>query len=239
MLYLIRHAEAEGNALGQIMGQRDLPLTERGRRQAAALAGALRARGLTLTAVYASDLRRTMETAQPLAEACGAPAPLPRPGLRELGRGVLEGRGHVEAAELRRLPGVVESFEPEEAIVARIALIGAELRRAAAAADVAAVAHGGSLGRLLRLYLGLPVRIPTGPTLPGQAGPRFRLDNTGVTALAFAGGEVTVLFTNALDHLQGPDHPHGPAGRAPGPGGAEPATRPGTTDEAGAGAAGG
>jgi len=193
VLYLIRHGQAEGNAHGRIMGQQDLPLTELGRRQAESLADWLAGRGKVFARVYASDLARAVATAVPIAAACGGQAVLPRPELRELGRGAVEGRTYSEASALRRLPGVVESFEREEAIAARLARMGAELRAAAHGADIAAVAHGGSIGRLLQFFLGLP--------LGRTDGPRFRLANTGVTVLDFAGGATAVLCVNALYHL--------------------------------------
>lgn len=198
MLYLIRHGQSEGNAQSRIMGQMDLPLTARGRQEALALARWLSGRGASFARVYASDLVRAAATAAPVAAACGGRSVLIRPDLRELGRGALEGRTLAEAAELRRLPGIIEGFEPEDAVAGRIARIGAELRAAAIEADVAAVAHGGSIGRLLQFYLGLPA---------GRSdGPRFRLDNTGVTILRFPHGSTEVVCVNALYHL-GTDAP--------------------------------
>jgi len=193
VLLLIRHGQAEGNAQGRVMGQTDLPLTEAGRGQAAALGAWLQARGIRFRAVYASDLRRAADTARILSAACGGPLLL-RPELRELGRGSVEGRTHAEAAELRRLPGVAESFEREDAVALRLARAGAELRAAALEGPVAAVAHGGSISRLLRLYLGLPLA-----ARPGESG--FSLDNTGLTVLDFRAGRTTLLCCNALYHL--------------------------------------
>ncbi|HEV3091681.1 MAG TPA: histidine phosphatase family protein [Candidatus Cybelea sp.] len=65
-LTLIRHGPTEWNASRRFQGQTDLPLSEHGRRVAAAIADALR--GEPFDAIYASDLRRAMETAAPLAE---------------------------------------------------------------------------------------------------------------------------------------------------------------------------
>jgi broad specificity phosphatase PhoE len=194
MLYLIRHAEAEGNAAGRIMGWDDLPLTERGRRQARALGQWLRARGVAFAAIYTSDLRRARDTAEILAAACGNPPVLVRPELREVGRGAVEGKTYAEAAALRTLPGVAETFEPEEEVAARLRRAAAELLPAARAAEVAAVAHGGSLSRLLRLLLGLP-------PAPGADGASFVWDNTGLTVVDPSPPRAAIRCVNALYHL--------------------------------------
>ena len=63
-LYLIRHAEAEGNLYRRAQGQYDANITLLGRRQVAALAE--RFRDVHLDALWASDLIRTQSTASAL-----------------------------------------------------------------------------------------------------------------------------------------------------------------------------
>jgi probable phosphoglycerate mutase len=195
MLYLIRHAEAVGNAQGRVMGQLDQPLTERGRAQAAALGQWLAAQGVRFRAVYSSDLVRAADTARAVAAACAAGVAVRlEPDLREVGRGAMEGCTFAEAAELRRLPAIAGTFEPEERVFARLARLGATLRLEALDGDVAAVGHGGSLTRLLRLYLGMGAA-----TEPGV---RLMLANTGVSILAFEpGGTVALHGHNLRCHL--------------------------------------
>ena len=60
-LYLIRHAEAEGNVFRRLQGQYDSMITANGMRQIAALAA--RFRDIPVDAVYSSDLTRTCTTA--------------------------------------------------------------------------------------------------------------------------------------------------------------------------------
>lgn len=79
---LIRHGENEYVKKGRLAGR--LPgvhLNEKGQAQAAGVAVALK--GKKLKAVYASPLERTMETAQPIAEAQGLDV-IPREGLLEV-----------------------------------------------------------------------------------------------------------------------------------------------------------
>ena len=70
-IYLIRHAEAEGNVFRRIHGQYDSCVTPNGRRQIAALAQ--RFAGIPVDAVSASDLKRTCLTATAIYRQKGLP----------------------------------------------------------------------------------------------------------------------------------------------------------------------
>ena len=60
-IYVIRHAEAEGNLYRIVQGQHNSFITPRGHRQIACLAE--RFKNVHLDALYSSDLRRTVTTA--------------------------------------------------------------------------------------------------------------------------------------------------------------------------------
>ncbi len=92
---LIRHGQSQGNAEGRFGGHTATPLSPLGQKQAAATAGALVSE--KLTAIYASDLRRAIETATPLARLSGAPL-ITTEALRERSVGVMEGLTFAEAA---------------------------------------------------------------------------------------------------------------------------------------------
>jgi len=67
VLWLVRHGESTWNTLGLAQGHCDQArLTRLGQRQAWAVAARLRDR--PVGALFASDLRRALETAAPLAE---------------------------------------------------------------------------------------------------------------------------------------------------------------------------
>lgn len=118
-LYLVRHGEPVRSDM--FYGHADVALSERGRRQAAAVARALA--GVPLVAIYSSDLERARVGAARLADGDGRPAPIAMPELREMHLGVLEqvpfreGRARVpELAQIgyddlldHRLPGGGES----------------------------------------------------------------------------------------------------------------------------------
>lgn len=61
-IFLVRHGETEWNRIGRFQGRNDQPLNERGRKQAQALAEALK--NENFKAIYSSPLPRSLETAQ-------------------------------------------------------------------------------------------------------------------------------------------------------------------------------
>jgi glucosyl-3-phosphoglycerate phosphatase len=83
---LVRHGQSTWNAEARLQGQADPPLSELGRREAAALAPALRA--FAPERVIASDLRRATETAAAL----GHPGAALDPAWREIHVGEWAGR---------------------------------------------------------------------------------------------------------------------------------------------------
>lgn len=94
-LYLVRHGEIGHDATGRYIGQTDLPLSPAGRLQARRLAAALA--DMPVDAIYASDLRRTRQTARLIAAPHGL-TPAQRPGLREIALGDWEGLARDDVA---------------------------------------------------------------------------------------------------------------------------------------------
>jgi broad specificity phosphatase PhoE len=88
-LYLARHGQSEWNNQNRVTGQLEPGLSPRGRQQSEALAQCLT--NEALTAIYASTLQRTIDTAQPTARAKRLPI-VSLPGLNEIHLGVLQGR---------------------------------------------------------------------------------------------------------------------------------------------------
>ncbi len=86
-LYLIRHAEAEGNLYRRFHGQCNSNITPNGMKQIAALAK--RFSGILVDHCYSSDLIRTMTTAQAISEACRLTVQ-PEPAFREISFGIWE-----------------------------------------------------------------------------------------------------------------------------------------------------
>ena len=72
---LVRHAESTGNAEERLQGRTDYPLSERGRRQAVALARRWKGEGITFDHVVSSPLSRALESARILAGELRIPDP--------------------------------------------------------------------------------------------------------------------------------------------------------------------
>ncbi len=94
LLYLIRHAQTASSAIDSFNGQRELPLTETGRAQAAALGKRLA--DVKFAAVYRSPLDRTRETAALVAPSFASQL-ITLPGLIEINYGDWEGHSPAEA----------------------------------------------------------------------------------------------------------------------------------------------
>ena len=88
LIYMVRHAEAEGNLYRRAHGQYDSSLTPKGLRQLDALAE--RFRDTAVDALYSSDLCRTMATAAAVARYHPGLELQPDPRLREVDLGSWE-----------------------------------------------------------------------------------------------------------------------------------------------------
>ena len=159
-LVLVRHGESEplveGTSFSLVDGHGDPALAPDGRLQAD-LIGA-RLAGEQIDAIYVTTLRRTVETAAPLAARLGL-TPQVEPDLREVHLGDWEGELFRQKVADRD-PIVVEMFrqqrwdvipgaEPAEAFTARVT---AGINRIAATHPdqrVVVVAHGGTIGEAL------------------------------------------------------------------------------------------
>lgn len=158
-LYLVRHAQSQGNVLRTFHGHTDYPLTPLGREQARRVGEKLRAAAFSRCA--ASDLARAWETALSCVEGRGI-TPEPTRAMREQYMGALEGLTWEQAGE--RYPGFREAYvedwfhtvppggESPRAMAARAAAWTEEVLRRGE--DTLAVAHNGTLG-LIMLHLKL------------------------------------------------------------------------------------
>jgi broad specificity phosphatase PhoE len=160
-LMLVRHGETDWNAQRRYQGQSDVPLSVLGRRQAELVAGRLA--GKEINAMYASDLKRALDTARVIAEKSGLKV-FPEPRLRELKFGVLEGLTFDEAQE--RYPDMIAAWlddfnrppdgaETIDLFNTRCVSLLDDLKGKHDEQVVLLVAHGGSLSEILRVVLGL------------------------------------------------------------------------------------
>ncbi|KAK9009073.1 hypothetical protein V6N11_080545 [Hibiscus sabdariffa] len=98
-IVVVRHGETEWNADGRIQGHLDVELNEAGKQQAVLVADRL-SKEPKISAVYSSDLKRALVTAETIAARCGGLEVITDPDLRERNLGDLQGIVFREAAKL-------------------------------------------------------------------------------------------------------------------------------------------
>lgn len=119
-IILESHATSVDNEAGVASGHRDVPLSDRGRRQAAEMGE--RYAGRRIDAVYCSDLQRAYETAEIAFTGRGIPIMRDR-RLRECDYGEFTGRGRTEIG-IERTRRLTEPFPGGESIAQAVRRIG-------------------------------------------------------------------------------------------------------------------
>lgn len=164
-VFLVRHGATILSAEDRFAGATDVPLSDEGREQTRRLAKRLGTE--KISAVYASPLGRTIETARILAEPHGLEVQ-PRDGLREISHGrweqmtrcEVEKKFPEECAEWEKDP---YTFAPEGgesglAVTARALPILIDLVRAHPTSCILVVSHKGTIRLLLSSLLGFDPR---------------------------------------------------------------------------------
>jgi probable phosphoglycerate mutase len=166
-----RHGETSWNLEARWQGHTDIALNERGRAQAVALAGRLRAFGVGH--VVTSDLGRARETAEIVARELALGQVSVDPRLRERGFGAFEGLTRDECAA--RFPEIWAAYqedrrvmppgsEPHDQVLRRVDDgVRHALTAAPANGPVLIVGHGGAL----RLFLAATFDRPFAPIANG------------------------------------------------------------------------
>ena len=143
MLYIIRHGETEGNCAQILQGQMQGQLTPHGQQQAIDAGARIQvqmadAQIAPLHAIIASDLKRTVDTAQLINRALHLPLHT-TPLLRERDWGELTGLPYHQVRGREELPASVESLE---AMTARLHAFFAQLEANWAGQNLLLVTHG-------------------------------------------------------------------------------------------------
>jgi len=204
----VRHGESTWNREHRIQGQLDPPLSEHGRAQAALLARRLASS--RAEAIYASDLKRALETAAPVAAATGLEVQ-PLAELREIFLGDWEGLHTAELAE--RFPEVWASWtsEPNWDLVpggegaaefeTRVGAVLDGIIERHPHGEAIVVTHGGVVQIALHRIVGKPSR----GLFP------FRISNASITLIEKREGRFIIAGVNDIGHLgDGAGRPVGP-----------------------------
>ncbi len=199
-LYLVRHAQAQGNVEGTFQGSTDTPISENGRLQLERLAQ--RFLQFPIQKVYSSPLRRARQTALALNRYWQAPLRLRR-GLLEIQCGDWEGRPWEELKRLEAEEYSVWQTSPHEFcarggermahVYARICGAMQAIARENPGGSVAVVSHGCALRNYLCWVHGFPFeqlrRVPW-------------MEHTGITRVDIReDGVPRLIFENDTRHL--------------------------------------
>ncbi|MCX4525633.1 MULTISPECIES: bifunctional RNase H/acid phosphatase [unclassified Streptomyces] len=200
---LLRHGETALTPQKRFSGSggTDPELSPAGRRQAAAVAEALAARG-TVQAVVSSPLRRCRETAQAVADRLGLEVVV-EDGLRETDFGAWEGLTFGEVRE--RFPDDLQAWldspkaaptgggESFSAVTRRVSATRDRLLAAYAGRTVLVVTHVTPVKTLVRLALGAPP----------ESLFRMELSAASLSAVAYyADGNASLRLLNDTSHLR-------------------------------------
>ncbi len=198
-LYIVRHGEATGNVERNFHGWFDSELTENGRAQIARLPAYFK--DIHLDAAYASDLRRTRETAAAVADAKGILVE-PCADLREIHGGLWEDvpwddlpvRFPESYEHWLRFPHLLEMPEGESMIAFQGRIYGAilDIAEKNKGKNVLISTHGTAIKVLLCKVRGVPLS-----KMPEEAW----CDNASVTVLKVGDNGITVEVDGDNRHL--------------------------------------
>lgn len=187
-IWLVRHGETEANAEGKARGRMEVPLDERGEREAQRAADWLKQK--KIAAIVSSPVERALETARAVSDSTGAPVEMDD-RLASLNIGSLAGgdgqtvQGQVEEYERdpnRPMPDG-ESFAQFHARVEEA--LSEMLDRATPDAPLAIVTHDSVITEIFRLLMGSD--IPIGGQVPpgGVAAVELNQDGSWAAHNAF------------------------------------------------------
>lgn len=194
-VFLVRHGETDYNAKSIFQGYSPVPLSARGRQQAALVAERLAS--IRPQVLYSSDIQRTQETAAIISQQLGLPVQLCK-GLREWHVGNWTGKpNHEYQAHLKALGAHPVTYVPEggESQVQAQARLVAQMQtfsKQHAGETIVCVSHGMAIDLLARHILGLDV----------MQTPAYRITNTSVNIFGFQDGTWNVITLNEVRHLE-------------------------------------
>lgn len=196
-IVFIRPGETDWNQQGRWQGWVSIPLNALGRRQATALANFIRHIGMG--ALYTSDLKRALETAECLAQPLGF-TPIPDARLRERNIGLWQGLMLDEmrawypaeyATMLRDIDGYcVPGGESRNDVRARVTQALNDILKQHRSETVGILSHTTAIKVLL------------GDLVPGYDPLGVNLDNTSVTTIHRRGDQWELVAVDDVSHLE-------------------------------------
>lgn len=197
-ILVIRHGESEADLLDVHEGRADFALTERGHRQAEAMADYV-AENYNISKIYASTLTRAKQTAGHLSDKTEVPVVFDE-DLMEFNNGLLAGLPRAvvreKYPEVSDLPIDKAVYEQESQVEFRQRAENA-LSRILSEAEpdetIAVVSHGGMINQLYRSFFNMPVDCIY----------FFNTADTGIHIWSFSDRERRVIKANFDEHIKG------------------------------------
>lgn len=196
-ILVIRHGESEADILNVHEGRADFNLTEKGHLQAQAMAEYVSTK-YSVERIYASTLKRAVQTATHLSEKINVPIILDE-DLMEFNNGLLAGLSREEAAE--KYPRI-ENLPIDQSVYGQESRVEFRNRAETALAKILAendkdativiVSHGGMINQLYHTFLKLPI----------ESNSFFGTGDTGIHEWVVREKERYVLKANDLSHIQ-------------------------------------
>lgn len=197
-ILIIRHGESEADLLDVHEGRADFELTERGHRQAEAMARYVK-ENYDVSVIYCSTLKRARQTAEHLSEATGIPVTADE-RLMEFNNGLIAGLERDVANEkyplVKNLPLHASVYEQESMLEFRCRadyVLSKITSETDPEATVAIVTHGGMINQLYRAFLRLPIDSDIG----------FATGDTGIHEWRISEGCRGVARANVTEHAKG------------------------------------
>ncbi|HEY9061150.1 MAG TPA: histidine phosphatase family protein [Pseudobacteroides sp.] len=198
-LIFVRHAEAEGNLYREFHGWTDSPITDKGHKQAELAAGRLR--NMKIDVIYSSSLKRTLQTAQYIADIKGLPI-IRTDKLKEINGGDWEGKKWDELASIwphenetwekkphiHRMPNGESMEEFQERLLKEIQYIIDNNR----GKNICIVTHGTAIKAMMCRFKGCE--------LEEMVNIKW-YDNTSVTVIDYEDGSYKVVMEGDASHL--------------------------------------
>ena len=197
-LLVIRHGESEADLLDVHEGRADFALTERGHKQAEAMANYV-ADNYDISKIYASTLTRAKQTAQHLSDKIGISIVFDE-NLMEFNNGLLAG---LPRAVVREKYPEVPDLPIDKAVYGQESQV--EFRQRAENAlsrimneaendeTIAVVSHGGMINQLYRSFFNMPVDCVY----------FFNTADTGIHIWSLTDRERRVIKANYDEHTKG------------------------------------
>jgi broad specificity phosphatase PhoE len=208
LVYLVRHGETTWNAERRFQGQLDVELSRTGISQAEAVSAWLAAQPVHFTAIYSSDLKRAVQTAQTIGKRLGLIPELHR-DLRELHAGEWQGllASEIEArfpGKLAEWSATVDSFttpggESVPRVQQRVYATYKAIVSQHPGDAIIIVSHGAALTALL-------AALHDWDLVETWQSRKARMPNTGVTVVALdhEKSKHELLLLNSAEHLPEP-----------------------------------